>query len=61
MKCQDGQHDFVEITRHDWLNETEQVVRWCKYCGSIVVDLDIDNRTYPGYYMKIRNPEVIKR
>lgn len=32
------------------------VVRWCVKCGSIVVDIDVDNRTYPGRIMKMISP-----
>jgi len=32
------------------------VVRWCLDCGSVVVDLDVDGRTSPGYYKKMLTP-----
>jgi hypothetical protein len=49
---------IVELcfTRHDWINifvsggwdESANVVRWCRRCGSVKVDLDFDNRTRNG-------------
>jgi hypothetical protein len=39
----------------------EEVVRWCRGCGAVVVDLDMDNRTHPGYYMKMRLPDAVRR
>lgn len=36
----------------------EEVVRWCRICGAVVVDLDMDNRTHPGYYLKMRFPDT---
>jgi hypothetical protein len=32
------------------------VVRWCKGCGAIVVDRDIDGRTKPGDVMRMMFP-----
>lgn len=37
------------------------VVRWCRVCGAIVVDTDVDGRTYPGAVMKMKLPEVAKQ
>ena len=39
---------------------SEEVVRWCTICGSVVVDLDYDSRVKPGGVMKMRSPEVGK-
>ncbi len=54
--CKSGQHNLVIINSNGCDNE-EKVVRWCKDCGAIVVDLDYDGRTNPGHYMKMRLPE----
>jgi len=37
-----------------------RVVRWCKVCGAVVVDIDVDNRTQPGAVMKMKFPEFLK-
>lgn len=34
------------------------VVRWCDKCGAVVVDHDTDGRTYPGYYSRMRFPQM---
>lgn len=34
----------------------ERVVRWCRVCGAVVIDIDIDGRTAPGEYMAMRLP-----
>lgn len=28
--------------------DTTEVVRWCKVCGAVVIDVDMDGRTNPG-------------
>lgn len=58
--CRNGQHSFIVITKHGCVYQTEEVVRWCEYCGSIVVDLDSDGRTMAGYYRSIQNPQIMK-
>lgn len=31
-----------------------EVVRWCRNCGGIVVDVDVDGRTQPGGAMSMQ-------
>lgn len=57
--CKNGEHNFVIIDSHGCDNETK-VVRWCKDCGGIAVDLDYDGRTNPGHYMTMKFPKIIK-
>jgi hypothetical protein len=38
----------------------ETKIKWCEVCGSIVGDIDSDNRTYPGAVFKIQAPEISK-
>jgi hypothetical protein len=53
--CDGTNHNLVRIIRFG--NEMEEtVVRWCKDCGAIVVDVDYDGRTNPGRVMKMRFP-----
>ena len=60
-KCQTGVHPFIKImTSPVWIDE-EEVVRWCPECGAIVVDCDIDGRVMPGYYKKLRYPNITKK
>lgn len=50
-------HDLIIVTESGPSHHRE-VVRWCRKCGAIVVDLDFDNRTKPGHYMKMRIPQL---
>lgn len=60
-ECKKGNHPLKMITSNDLGWREEEAVRWCPVCGSIVVDMDTDNRTIrPGYYMKMKSPEVSK-
>lgn len=60
--CLLGDHDFKVITRNHVTEniDGEEVVRWCKVCGSVTVDLDVDNQTKKGHYMPLRTCEVVK-
>jgi hypothetical protein len=35
-------------------------IRWCPECGAIVIDIDSDNRTFPGRIMKMKFPKISK-
>lgn len=56
-RCYRGNHDFVEIFESGTEMES-RVVRWCKTCGSVVVDIDFDGRTHPGAVMKLKSPAI---
>lgn len=60
-ECQKGKHKLVEINR-GWhaMGGSEEVVRWCEVCGSVVVDVDYDNRTNAGQVMKMRGSTITK-
>lgn len=58
-KCKEGLHPLIEIYRHHNGFEYE-VVRWCPVCGAIVVDVDLDSRTYAGRCMEMKFPELTK-
>ena len=59
--CEKGLHPFKVIHRQGQGYDTELVVRWCPKCGAVVVDMDYDNRTNPGYYSKIKYPEITQK
>lgn len=59
-KCSSGDHDLIEIYRVHNLYDEDHVVRWCKICGSVVVDLDYDGKTNPGRIMKMMGPVISK-
>jgi hypothetical protein len=54
-----GNHQLEVIYSAGYSQEIE-VVRWCAYCGAIVIDIDCDNRINPGAIMKMKLPEVSK-
>jgi len=57
--CKNGNHNLTVI--HSYYNDplSENVIRWCKNCGAIVVDVDYDGRTNPGYVMKMKFPKIM--
>jgi len=60
LKCNNGEHYLVAI-HASRLSYGEAVVRWCRNCGSVVVDLDYDNRTRPGGVRAMVEPEIWKK
>ena len=58
-----GKHDLQEIeSRASGAGPDIRVVtRWCRNCGAVVVDMDIDGKTKPGEVMPMRFPQVAIR
>lgn len=56
--CKIGNHKFVKIISFGVSMESA-VVRWCKECGSVVVDLDYDGKTSPGAIMSLKSPRAL--
>lgn len=56
--CDGKNHNLKIIYRHNrQCDNGENVVRWCKDCGSVVVDIDVDNRTVnAGGVVKMEHP-----
>ena len=52
--CKSGIHSLITIYKNRKGYDEEEVVRWCTNCGSVVVDIDYDNRVYPGKVAKMR-------
>ena len=50
---------LIEIVKNN-LAISEEVVRWCSYCGAIVVDEDYDGRTNAGQIRPIQFPKLSK-
>lgn len=40
--------------------DVDAVVRWCKYCGAVVVDKEVDNRVM-GRYVDMKFPNITKK
>ena len=55
--CKKGLHPLKVIASFRWEDEVK-VVRWCPECGAVVVDMDYDGRTNPGYYKKLQYPNI---
>lgn len=60
MICQNGNHSLEVIYEFDASHDSQHVVRWCNYCGAVVVDIDYDNRTNPGAIQKMKFPQLLK-
>lgn len=58
--CRKGLHPLKVIASFECGDEAK-VVRWCPECGAVVVDLDYDDRTNPGYYKKLQYPNITKK
>lgn len=52
-RCLRGLHPLIEIACIPTGFE-DRVIRWCPECGAIVIDCDLDGRTYPGRDMKMK-------
>ncbi|MCK4454672.1 hypothetical protein KAW18_03715 [candidate division WOR-3 bacterium] len=59
-KCLKGKHDLIEIHRSSYSYDENIVVRWCRICGSVVVDIEYDGRIDPGGVMKMLGPKISK-
>lgn len=58
-KCNSGEHELVEILRTGDAKEVEEVARWCRVCGAVVVDYEHDYRL-TGTSVKMMGPEVLR-
>ena len=56
-----GRHDLIVImgVRGSHPDSMERV-RWCRKCGAVVVDIDLDGRTMPGARMSMMLPTSAK-
>ena len=57
-ECLIGKHDLENIFEVG-NDMSTNVVRWCRNCGAIVIDVDYDGRTNPGQVMKMKYPKII--
>lgn len=62
-KCKSGKHNLIEIfrARGDIFGDVDAVVRWCAYCGAVVIDEEFDNRLNPGSILKMQFPKIMKK
>lgn len=57
-ECIKGNHDLIEVHRVYYLYNEDHVVRWCRECGSVVVDIEVDGRTMAGGIMEMKAPKT---
>lgn len=60
IEC-NGYHNFFDILKDKRPFNEEYVIRWCKRCGAIIGDIDVDGRTFPGRYFKIILPDISEK
>lgn len=54
--CKAGKHNLIVIYSHARAYFESPTVRWCENCGAVVVDMDVDGRTFAGNIMPMRFP-----
>ena len=59
-QCHIGNHKLEIIHESAEYFGEVQTVRWCSVCGSIVIDVDVDNRTMAGRIMSMKSPNITK-
>ena len=59
VKCKDGNHTLIVI-HHDTGLCSDAVVRWCEYCGAVVVDHETIWETTPGGVHPMRFPQFVR-
>lgn len=54
-----NQHALIELVRlpRGEGPDIETVIRWCRVCGCVVGDVDVDGRTQPGAHFKMIFPK----
>lgn len=57
-ECYKGNHKFKVIYYHNSSYGEEPTVRWCQVCGSVKIDIDMDNRIFSERIMKINSPKI---
>ena len=58
VKCDGKTHRLMSIYERPEANDGWTVVRWCKDCGSVVIDYEQDGKIAPGYYMPMQFPTM---
>lgn len=56
-------HNLTEIMRKPAyvMPDADQIVRWCRDCGAIVIDIDADDQTHPGAIIPMTFPLLALR
>ncbi len=54
--CKGGKHS-LEVMIAFGSEYDLTVVRWCRFCGGVVIDKEYDRRIHPGAVMRMKFPE----
>jgi hypothetical protein len=60
MPKHDETCDLIEIYQSSKPYGVTDTVRWCRLCGSIVVDADVDGIIHPGAIREMQFPELAR-
>jgi len=62
-ECNGKEHDLIDIfvNNYHYGQCEKDVIRWCQYCGAIVIDTVVDGRTRPGAVMPMQFPKILNR
>ena len=55
-----GDYELVKLYEVLTGEGESEVVRWCKVCGAVVIDIDFDGRIKPGAILRMRSPLISK-
>lgn len=58
-QCKEGRHPLRKLLTVAGVF-TDSIVRWCPECGAVVIDCEVDGRTYPGRRMPMKLPRMAK-
>lgn len=58
-QCKEGRHPLIKLLTVAGAF-TDNIVRWCPECGAVVIDWEVDGRTYPGRCMPMKLPHMAK-
>jgi len=58
--CKKGKHIYQNI--YDTLTGPciYEIIKWCKVCGSVIIDLEEEGIVYPGKIMQAQSPDILK-
>lgn len=58
-ECFNGNHDLQVIIAVPNNYDGDRIVRWCRVCGSVVVDIEVDNRLMANQ-VKMKAPLITR-
>lgn len=60
QQCLKDNHDLMEIYRASYSNKGDAVVKWCRTCGAVVVDLEYDGKIVSGGVIKMMKSKLLR-